>query len=381
MSQQSTVESLEQRIRDLEAETGALRREVEREQEDARQYRILFGRSRDAVLIIENQRFVDCNQAALDMLGYPSRQRLLSVHPSDLSPPFQPDGSSSYDKAKEMMEIAVSRGSHRFEWNHVRACGEVFPVEVLLTTLIAEPGLQRIHTTWRDITERRRAEAALETERRTLASILEHIPQGVVLTEISGVTRYVNPEFTRITGYRLEDIPTKQEWFARAYPDNALRRQAGEAWEQDTLTQASSVTREFRILCGDGHHRDVEFISSFVGDRVISVVSDVTRRRQEEELRRERERLQGVLELSGAVCHEMNQPLMNISGCLELMRMDVPEESPLTVRIAKMEAQLNRMKGITRRLMEISRYETKAYPDGRIVDLARSGPAPPERLA
>jgi hypothetical protein len=123
-------------------------------------YRQYFERTGDAFLIIEGDTFVDCNQATVDMLRYRSRDDLLRTHPSELSPELQPDGRPSFEKANEMMAAAFEHGSHRFEWDHQRADGEVFPVEVLLT---AVPGAERpmLHVVWRDLTERRRLESEL----------------------------------------------------------------------------------------------------------------------------------------------------------------------------------------------------------------------------
>jgi PAS domain S-box-containing protein len=130
------------------------------EGDDVDAYRELFERSADAILIIEGETFTDCNQATVDMLRYANKADLLSTHPSELSPPTQPDGRDSYTKANEMIAIAFDRGSHRFDWEHKRATGEVFPVEVLLT---AVPGESRrvLHVVWRDITERKQLESHL----------------------------------------------------------------------------------------------------------------------------------------------------------------------------------------------------------------------------
>lgn len=123
-------------------------------------YRAIFELSADAILIIEGNTFVDCNQATVEMLRYAEKGELLATHPSELSPERQPDGQRSFEKANEMMTLAFERGSHRFEWDHRRADGEVFPVEVLLT---AVPGEERptLHVVWRDITERKRLEGDL----------------------------------------------------------------------------------------------------------------------------------------------------------------------------------------------------------------------------
>ena len=124
------------------------------------QYRELFERSADAVLILDNERFIDCNQATVDMLRFPSREAVLQTHPSELSPEVQPDGLSSFEKANDMMATALKNGSHRFEWTHRRANGEEFPVEVLLTAM-PRGGRTILHTVWRDITERKRLETEL----------------------------------------------------------------------------------------------------------------------------------------------------------------------------------------------------------------------------
>ncbi len=124
-------------------------------------YRELFEGSAHAILIIDGDTFVDCNQSAVDMLRYGSKAEVLRTHPSDLSPPRQPDGRASFEKANEMIGLAFARGSHRFEWDHQRADGTVFPVEVLLTVVPRSDGHQILHTVWRDITARRRLEEEL----------------------------------------------------------------------------------------------------------------------------------------------------------------------------------------------------------------------------
>lgn len=128
--------------------------------ESEERFRKFFEESADASLIIEGDRFVDCNQAALEMLRMHSKEELGIVHPSALSPECQPDGRLSAEKADEMIEIAFSRGSHRFEWLHRRADGEVFPAEVLLTRIVHQ-GKPLLYVVWRDITDRKLAEAEI----------------------------------------------------------------------------------------------------------------------------------------------------------------------------------------------------------------------------
>jgi len=156
-------------------------------------YRILFEKSMDAILIIRNHILIDCNQAAIDMLGYDTRESLLEKHPGDLSPQFQPDGHDSFAKAAEMMDIALENGSHRFEWAHVRANGEVFPVEVSLTVISSEPGNQVIHTVLRDITEQKLA----EQEKQRISQLAAEQEKHALVGKIAGKMAH---DFNNILG-------------------------------------------------------------------------------------------------------------------------------------------------------------------------------------
>lgn len=235
-----------------------------------------------------------------------------------------------------------------------------------------------VFITWQTVRTRRReiiAEANLQKEKETLALILESTPHGIALINSNGEYLYVNHHFSDITGYTLEDIPTKKVWFETVYPDKAYRRKVMKTWEDDTHHDGIGEIREFKIVCKNGETKHMEFRSSFLHDSVISVLTDVSSRKNAEEDKREKDRLEGILELSGAICHEMNQPLMSVLGYFELILMDTTKNDPNHAYVKKIQNQLDRMSRITRQLMEISRYNTKDYLDGKIFDLAAdSGP-------
>ncbi len=124
----------------------------------------------DPILLLRDGQFVDCNTATLRLLGYHSKAEFLNRRPSDISPAVQPDGRSSEDKAAELIATALREGYHRFEWIHARADGSAIPVEVTLTP-ITVAGELILHTLWRDITERKRAEEALAEYSRDLEAL------------------------------------------------------------------------------------------------------------------------------------------------------------------------------------------------------------------
>jgi CheY-like chemotaxis protein len=86
----------------------------------------------------------------------------------------------------------------------------------------------------------------------------------------------------------------------------------------------------------------------------------------------EKEKLQGVIEMAGAVCHDLNQPLMAVSGFSEILLMNTPEDNPQYPNIRNIQEQVERMGKITRKLMNITRYKTRDYLQGKIIDLDKS---------
>lgn len=97
----------------------------------------------------------------------------------------------------------------------------------------------------------------------------------------------------------------------------------------------------------------------------------LSRRRAEEKLLLQ-EKLKGVIEMAGAVCHELNQPLQVVSGYSELLLMDISEDNSQFNDIKAIKEQIGRMGDITRKLMRITKYETKDYLKGKIVDIDKA---------
>lgn len=121
--------------------------------ESEERFRMLFENSPDPTWIInEDNMFSLCNLAAVTILGYDSIEELESTHPSELSPEFQSDGMTSFEKANDMMALAHQKGVHRFKWTHRRKSGASFPVEVTLSRLDFT-NRKILYCTWRDMTE------------------------------------------------------------------------------------------------------------------------------------------------------------------------------------------------------------------------------------
>jgi PAS domain S-box-containing protein len=140
--------------------------------ESEKKLRAVFEGSNDAIMLLEDNSFFDCNHRTLEMLGLDSRQEFISFHPSDFSPPFQPDGQHSFAEMAEKIAATIDQGPHCFEWIFHRKHGEDFPVEMLLSSF--DHGDKKvIQATVRDITERKRTEHDLINMNATLESSVE----------------------------------------------------------------------------------------------------------------------------------------------------------------------------------------------------------------
>ncbi len=82
-----------------------------------------------------------------------------------------------------------------------------------------------------------------------------------------------------------------------------------------------------------------------------------------------REKLQGVLEMAGAVCHELNQPLQIVSGFSELLLTDLDPNAPNYDELTQIKEGIDRIGDLTKKIMKITRYQAKPYLTSQIVDI------------
>ena len=153
------LEALRRRVAELEVmERGRAASEA--------RFRAIYESSHDAIMLLNEQGFFDCNTRTLELFRFASKEAFTAMHPADISPPCQPDGRDSLSAAKAMMQTAYRRGFHRFAWIHRRADGEDFPADVLLTAFAFGEELV-LQATVRDLTDEKRAATAVRESQET----------------------------------------------------------------------------------------------------------------------------------------------------------------------------------------------------------------------
>ena len=97
---------------------------------------------------------------------------------------------------------------------------------------------------------------------------------------------------------------------------------------------------------------------------------------EKEAIQREKGKLETFKEITGAVCHEMNQPLQAILGNLEILLMNLPKDNPSFRHLKNIQEQTEKMGVITKKMIRIKDYQTKDYLSSKIVDIDNSSKRP-----
>lgn len=140
-------------------------------------FRTMFESSRDAVMLLDEYGFFDCNPATLDIFGIADRELFCRYHPVDLSPQFQPDGRLSTEAVQAHIHRAMTHGGDFFEWVHKRGNGEAFIADVSLACMEFQ-GKRVLQATVRDISERKNAEILLEVRYQELQQANQKIKEA-----------------------------------------------------------------------------------------------------------------------------------------------------------------------------------------------------------
>ncbi len=159
-------ERVEKRTAELSVANEHLKEEaIEREKaevtlkENEEKFRMLFDTANDAIMILQDGKFIDCNDKTLKMFGL-DKEVFITKTPIDVSPEIQQDGEKSADKGKRLIGLALSGKPQSFEWIHCRATGEIFEADVALVRFELK-GKTCLQAVVRDITERKEAERAI----------------------------------------------------------------------------------------------------------------------------------------------------------------------------------------------------------------------------
>ncbi|WP_319575401.1 cache domain-containing protein [uncultured Desulfobacter sp.] len=194
-----------------------------------------------------------------------------------------------------------------------------------------------------------------------LKKMIETFPIGILVidNELDKICE-VNPKAIEMIGAPEKEI------VGHSIKDYIKKNESGDAGKDEYLLTISDGS-EFHIL-------KVEAQAEVYGKNLsIISISDINQKKKQEYEIIQKEKFQSVLEMAGAVCHELNQPLMVISGYGELISDDAfNDKKAIKEYVSEIKVQIDRLGAITKKLMNITQYQTKKYLDGQIIDIDKA---------
>ncbi|WP_426192631.1 sensor domain-containing protein [Massilia sp. DWR3-1-1] len=243
-------------------------------------FRQLFERSTDAIVLLKGNAIIDVNPAALRLFGCPARDSMVGHEFLEFSPERQPGGESSMLRDADLAGRAYVEGNERYEWQYRRCNGTSFHADVLLTSLALDHE-QLAYAVIRDISDRRAAQQTLQMA----AQVFDKSRDAILIIDRDHHVLAVNQAFTEITGYAADAVIGREVPHWQNGPhDPAFYQQI---W--DYLVDHDHWEGE---IFGERANHDIYPVhvaltairrADGAVDSYIAILSDITHRRQAEE--------------------------------------------------------------------------------------------------
>ena len=279
-----TVETLEHEIAQRRRTEKALRESEER-------YRTLVEYSPAAIVVhdLGTGRYVDCNQSAIDFFGL-ARDRLLQVGPEAVSPRLQPDGTPSEEKVRAAIASGLEGDRLEYEYTFLDAAGQEITCEVRVVRLPAKDRIL-LRTSIINISERKRAEEALEKQRTFLRQVIDIDPNFIFAKDREGRFTLVNQAVAEAYGATVDQLigKTDADFNPNVQEVEFFRRM--DLQVMDALQER--IIPEERITDARGNLRWMQTVKrpiigeDGIANQVLGSATDITKRKEAEEALRE----------------------------------------------------------------------------------------------
>ena len=328
-------------------------------------HRILFESSAEAIFLLGSQGEVsDCNPAAVRLFGARTKEEIIGHSPAVLSPEYQPDGSTSSEKAQRMIRRALEEGSHEFEWLHSRLDGATFPASVLATRMNWQ-GQYILQGCIRDITERKNLEEKTTQFNHVLDRSLHEI---YIFNSETLQFIQVNHGARANLGYSLHELYSMTPLDLKPEFSEETFREVLVPLEERALEKVAFTTVHRRR---DGSTYPVEVhlqLTSNEPPEYLAIVLDITERdrlnqekAQLEEQYLQSQKMESIGRLAGGIAHDFNNLLFVILGYSELLLDELREDEPHWVPLNEIVQAGFRARDVVGQLLAFSRKQTLEF--------------------
>ncbi|MBN2414489.1 PAS domain S-box protein [bacterium] len=166
--------------------------------EDEERYRIFFESAHDAIFMLRDLVYIDCNPKALELFAC-EKEAIIGKTPLDYSPPLQPDGRKSTTVLRELDRQLAKTGFLSFEWQHIRSHTGAIDVEVSVSTISRGDETLRVSFV-RDITFRKAAESALRQSESLYKNLITSMPDALSVIDLKGNLTFVSARAAELYG-------------------------------------------------------------------------------------------------------------------------------------------------------------------------------------
>ena len=257
-----------------QASVAVQRRVFQKELRKSReQYRRIIETSAEGIWVLDRDyRTTFVNSRLAEMLGY-APEELVGRQVEEF---MEPEDIPAHHQRMLERQTGVSG---RFEQRFRRKDGSLIWAMASATPIMEKGVFAGAFAMLTDITDQKLAEDALRESEETFRTMVSILPLPLSLIDGTGKYLYLNPAFTQVFGYTLEDIPDGKAWFARAFPEKDTRETAIRLWKEDAAEHPDGEVRPrtFRVGCKDGSFKDILFLpASTPGGLQLVVYQDLT---------------------------------------------------------------------------------------------------------
>ncbi len=351
MTQKPTYEELEQRVLELEKAEFERKIAVDVLRESEEKFRSIFRAEKDAIMIFdaETHRFVEANEATLDLYGY-TREEFLKLSPVDISS----DPGETYKAVTEIATHQTIGEVGLLERKHKKKDGTVFSTEITSSIFILR-GRKMVCGIVRDISERKAAEEALRESEERYRLLVENANDAIFIIK-DGIVKFPNRKTEEMTGYsgnELSKIPFINLILSED-KDMVLERR-----RKRLMGEKPPSTYSFRMINKSGSELLVQINTVLITwegkPATINFIRDISEQKRLEAQLQQAQKMESVGLLAGGVAHDLNNVLAGIVSYPELLLLDLPEYSKLRKPIETMQESGFRAAAIVQDLLTVAR--------------------------
>ena len=262
-------------------------------------YHELFNSVADAIYIQdENGTFLDVNDGAVKMYGYP-HEVLVGKNPLFVAAP----GKNDMAAIAAMFDKAYAGEPQQFEFWGLRSNGEIFPKEVRVVNGSYFGKKVNIAIS-QDITQRKQAEMAMQESERRFRELIELAVDGILIGSHEGKIVEANTIMLKLTGRLLENLIGAD--ITGLFAANTLKNTP---LRYDLLVKGETVISERDIFRPDGTFIPIEMHTKMMPDGSYqSIFRDITERKKSEETLRQSEgKYKSLVESTSDIIWETNK--------------------------------------------------------------------------